>query len=264
MEGIRADRQGEVLEVVIDREHAANSLDPTAHAAMAGILDDFEADDRLRVAIVTGVGDRFFCAGHDLKSVDPGARIPLPATGFGGLTARPALEKPVISAVNGLALGGGAELVLASHLVVAAEHAELALTEVLVGMVAAAGGVVRLPRRIPSSVALELILTGRRIGAAEAERWGLVNRVVPRGCALTGARLLADSVLGASPTSVRLSLRLLNLSRARSEVDPDPDEVAQLLDELLASPDTAEALAAFRERRNPVWAMRGGPAEPDT
>lgn len=263
MGGIRVERRGDVLEVVIDREHAANSLDPAAHAAMAAVLDDFESDDRLRVAIVTGVGDRFFCAGHDLKSVDPGARIALPGTGFGGLTARPGLEKPVIAAVNGLALGGGTELVLASHLVVVAEHAELGLTEVLVGMVAAAGGVVRLPRRIPSSVALELILTGRRMGAVEAERRGLANRVVPRGGALAGARLMADSIRAASPTSVRLSLRLLNLSRAQSEVDPDPDAVSQLLDELLVSPDTAEALAAFLERRDPVWPARGGPSEPD-
>lgn len=256
-EGVAARRRGQVLEIVIDREAAANSLDPAAHAALARVFDVFESDDSLRVAIITGSGDRFFCAGHDLRSVAAAAPIALPASGFGGLTARTSLEKPVIAAVDGLALGGGMELVLASHLVVAGVHAELALSEVLVGMVAAAGGVARLPRRIPSSIALEMILTGRRMGAAEAERHGLVNRITPRGAALAGAHELADAVLAASPTSVRLSLRLLNQSRASVEGHPDREQVEQVLSELLRSPDTAEALAAFSERRPPRWQAAG-------
>jgi acetyl-CoA C-acetyltransferase len=250
--GITAARRGAVLEIVIDREHAGNSLDPAAHAALDQVLDGFEGDPTLRVAILTGSGERFFCAGHDLKSLGSDRTVGLPAHGFGGLTSRVGLEKPVIAAVNGLALGGGLELVLASHLCVATEDAELALTEVRVGMIAAAGGIAALPHRIPAATANEMILTGRRMTAAEAFRLGLVNRVTAVGSAMAGARDLADEILECSPTSVRLSLRLLNAAR-RAQEALDPVTVEDAMRELLSGQDWIEGMTAFREGRRAVW-----------
>jgi acetyl-CoA C-acetyltransferase len=182
-----------------------------------------------------------------------GKQMWVPETGFGGLTCRAGREKPVIAAVNGPALAGGFEIVLACDLVVAAENAEFALTEVKVGLVAALGGIARLPRVIGPTDATEMILTGRRVDAREAGELGLVNRVVPAGGALDGARELAAEILAGSPTSVRLSMRAM--AAAAMEPDaaraarPDPD----LIDDLLTSADAAEGVRAFAEKRPPRW-----------
>ncbi len=249
--GVRTVRRGQILEITITREAVANSLDPAAHDALDRAFDQLAENADLRAAILTGSGDRYFCAGQDLKALDAGAPIPLPANGFGGLTGRLRLEKPVIAAVDGLALGGGMELVLACSLAVASTRAEFALSEVLVGMVAAGGGIARLPRRIPPAIAHELILTGRRMSADEAHRWGLISRLVEPGGALAAARSLAESVLAASPTSIRLSLRLMALAEQPPGIAGG--DVDSILEELMRSPDTVEALAAFRERRSPHW-----------
>jgi acetyl-CoA C-acetyltransferase len=254
--GIVVSRRGQVLEITIARESKANSLDADAHRALDLALDRLMDDPGLRVGILAAGGDRFFCAGQDLTALTPGTPVQLPANGFGGLTSRTSLEKPIVAAVDGLALGGGMELVLACHLAVASSRAQFALSEVLVGMVAAAGGIARLPGRIPPAIAHELILTGRRMGADEALRWGLVNRVVEPGAALDAARELADGILAASPTSVRLSLRLLDLGRRAGEAGPDPAETLAIMAELMGSADTREALAAFAARR--LSARRAG------
>ena len=163
--------------------------------------------DELWVAILTGAGDKAFCAGNDLVYSASGKPMWVPKNGFAGLTSRRHLPKPVIAAVNGFAMGGGCEIALACHLVVADATARFALSEVKVGLIAGAGGLVRLPRSIPPKVATEMILTGRRVTAAEALGYGLVNRVTEAGEAVDGARALAAEILDGSPTSVRVSLR---------------------------------------------------------
>ena len=170
------------------------------------------------MAILTGAGDKAFSAGNDLVYSASGKPMWVPQNGFAGLTSRRDMPKPVIAAVNGFAMGGGTEIALACHLVVADATAQFALSEVKVGLIAGAGGLIRLPRTVPQKVATEMILTGRRITAAEALGYGLVNRVTEAGQALDGARALAAEILDGSPTSVRLSLRVMAETRGIPDV----------------------------------------------
>lgn len=180
----------------------------------------------------------------------------VPKNGFAGLTSRRHMPKPVIAAVNGFAMGGGCEIALACHLVVADATAQFALSEVKVGLVAGAGGVIRLRRAIPPKVATELILTGRRITAAEALGYGLVNRVVAAGAALDGARKLAAEILDSSPTSVRISLRLMEETRGIADVIDAVSHRTTAFDDLMASADAIEGLTAFAQKRRPQWRNR--------
>jgi enoyl-CoA hydratase/carnithine racemase len=166
------------------------------------------------------------------------------------------MHKPVIAAVNGFALGGGFEIALACHLVVADESAKFALSEVKVGLVAGAGGVIRLPRAIPPKVANELILTGRRIGAEEARQLGVVNRVAPEGQALAAARKLAAEILEGSPTSVRLSLKLMDQTQGIPETVDAVTAPTDVIDELMTSADAIEGMTAFALKRQPEWKNR--------
>ena len=179
-EGITVDIDDALMVITIDRPSVLNALDPAAHQALSEALDDFGSDDSLRVAIVTGAGERSFCVGSDLKARVTSNRDNHPPTGFAGLTHRFDLEKPVIAAVNGLAIGGGLEIVLASDLAIAADHAVFQLPETKVGLAAiGGGGLQRLARQIPMKHAMDVILTGRRFDAEEARMMGLVSRVVP-------------------------------------------------------------------------------------
>lgn len=254
-EYVQVRRDGHLLEVIIDRADARNALHPPANEELAGIFDAFFADDELWVAVLAGAGTDAFCAGNDLMWTGGGNPMSFPESGFGGLTSR-RLTKPVIAAVNGYAMGGGLELALAAHVVVADEKARFALSEVKVGLVAAMGGLVRLPRAVPKQLANEMILTGRRLSADEALRFGLVNTVVPAGTALDGARAMAATILQSSPVSVRVSLQMM----AEAESHPDPVDAVtaptSALDELIASADTWEGLMAFAEKRPPRWTNR--------
>jgi len=241
----------------MNRPDVLNALSPAASAELSEVFDAYFADPDLWVAILTGAGERAFSAGVDLTHALHGAANDLPATGFAGLTSRRAMVKPVIAAVNGYAMGGGFEAALACHLVVADENATFALSEVRVGMFAGGGGLVRLPRSIPEKIATELIVTGRRLSAREAQELGLVNRIVPAGSALTGARALASEVVAASPTSVGISLGVLEAARGI----PDPIAAIEATTdaayrELSSRSDMAEGLAAFAEKRKPVWTNR--------
>jgi acetyl-CoA C-acetyltransferase len=246
-------RDGHLLEVTINRPDVRNSLHPMANDELDHVFDCYFADDELRVAILTGAGDRAFCAGNDLLYSASGQPVWVPKNGFAGLTSRPALTKPVIAAVNGYALGGGLEIALACHLVIADEAAQFALSEVKVGLVPAAGGLVRLPRAIPPKIATELILTGRRLPAAEALRLGLVNRVVPAGAALTAARELAAEILAGSPTSVRICLQLMAETAGVADVVTAVTQPTTALDELMLSHDAIEGMTAFAQKRRPNW-----------
>jgi len=249
-------RDGHLLEVTINRPEVRNSLHPMANDELDHVFDAYFADDDLWVAILTGAGDRAFSAGNDL--IYSASRQPMwvPKNGFAGLTSRRHLPKPVIAAVNGYAMGGGCEIALACHLVVADATAQFALSEVKVGLVAGAGGVIRLPRTIAPKIATEMILTGRRITAAEALSYGLVNRVVAAGAALDGARELAAEILAGSPTSVRISLQVMEETRGIPDVVDAIDHPTTAFDDLMASDDATEGLTAFAQKRRPRWRNR--------
>jgi acetyl-CoA C-acetyltransferase len=255
-EHVRLRRDGHLLEVTINRPESRNSLHPMANDELDQVFDAYFADDELWVAIITGAGEKAFSAGNDLVYSASGQPMWVPKNGFAGLTSRRWLTKPVIAAVNGFAMGGGCEIALACHLVVADATAQFALSEVRVGLVAGAGGLIRLPRTVPPKVATEMILTGRRITADEALAYGLVNRVVPAGTALDGARALAAEILAGSPTSVRISLRVMEETRGIPDVADAVNHPTTALDDLMASEDALEGMTAFAAKRPPVWRNR--------
>ncbi|HEY1821860.1 MAG TPA: acetyl-CoA acetyltransferase [Trebonia sp.] len=250
---VLARRDGRLLEVTINRPESRNSLHPMANDELDHVFNAFFADDDLWVAIITGAGDKAFSAGNDLVYSAQGKPMWVPKSGFGGLTSRRDMPKPVIAAVNGYAMGGGCEIALACHLTVADSTAQFALSEVRVGLIAGAGGLVRLPRTVPPKVATEMILTGRRISAAEAHRYGLVNRVTEAGQALDGARALAAAILEGSPTSVRTSLRVMAETRGIPDVIDAVTHHSGALDDLMASEDRIEGMTAFAQKRPPQW-----------
>ena len=256
-EHVEVHREGHVLEITINRPHVRNALTPDGSQELSDVLDAYAADRDLWVAIITGArgedGKGAFCAGNDLLHTAAGGALWMPKTGFGGMTSRRDLHKPVIAALNGHAFGGGFELALACHLVVAEEQAQVALTEVKVGLVAAMGGLVRLPRALPPHVANELILTGRRMGVEEAQRWGLVNRVAPTGGAMDVARELAAELMESSPTSVRISLQLMEEAQAYADPVDAATAPTDALDKLLVARDTSEGVTAFAFKQKPRW-----------
>lgn len=249
-------RDGRVLEIVINRPQARNALSAKTNAELDEIFDAYFADPELWVAILTGAGDKAFSSGNDLAASGGAGGLATPANGFGGLTSRRSMPKPVIAAVNGYALGGGLEVALSCHLIVADENATFGLPEVKVGLVAAAGGLVRLPRVLPPALARDVILTGRRLDAAEALAHGLISRVAPAGTVLELAREVAGEVLAASPTAVRASISVM------ADSDAEPDTVTavrdslSILDTVLVSSDTREGITAFIEKRAPRWTGR--------
>ncbi|MET0190706.1 MAG: acetyl-CoA acetyltransferase [Pseudonocardia sediminis] len=255
-EHVRVHRDGHLLEVTIDRPDARNALTPPANDELDEVFDAFFADPELWVAILTGAGDQAFSAGNDLRWTASGKPMWVPKNGFAGLTGRAGMTKPVIAAVNGFAMGGGCEIAMACHLVVADETARFALSEVKVGLVAAAGGLVRLPRIVGPALATEMILTGRRLSAAEALDAGLVNRVVPAGTALDGARALAAEILDGSPTSVRTSLQIMDETDGIADTVDAVNHPSTALDELMLSADAIEGVTAFAQKRRPRWRNR--------
>jgi crotonobetainyl-CoA hydratase len=257
---VRTAVDGQTLVITIDRPKA-NAIDVPASRALYHAFSRLRDDPGLRAGILTGAGDRFFCAGWDLKAAAAGESIEADhgPGGFAGLTEFFDIGKPVIAAVNGLAIGGGFELVLAADLVVAADHAEFALTEVRLGLVADAGGVLRLPARVPRPIALEYLLTGQRFGAAEAARWGLVNRVVPAAGLMTAAAGLAAAICGAAPLAVAAVLEIIRETEGRNvRAGFEVLRRARLpaYRAMLDSEDAAEGARAFAERRKPVWRGR--------
>jgi crotonobetainyl-CoA hydratase len=258
MEAIRAERRGATLEVTIDRPKA-NAIDSATSRELSEAFTGFRDDSELRVAIVTGGGDRFFSGGWDLKAAAAGDDEGYGEGGFGGLTELFDLEKPVIAAVNGYAYGGGFEIALACDLIVASETATFALPEVTRGLVADAGGMLRLPKRLPRAIAMELLLTGRAIGAAEAERRGLVNRVVQPGSLMQAARELADTILAAAPLSVA-AVKAVVAATGELSVEHGyrtmRDGSIPAYDRANESDDAKEGPRAFAEGRDPEWRGR--------
>jgi enoyl-CoA hydratase len=245
----------------MDRPEARNAMNRDMTQQLDAVYKELADDDSVWVVVLTGAGDRAFCAGQDLKELDSRTRgtqtdSPRPPItgGFGAITQRD-FEKPIIAAVNGFAMGGGFEICLACDLVVAEEHASFGLPEVKRGLFAAGGGVVRLGKRLPLPLALEVALTGEPLSAQRAFELGLVNRVVPKGEGVRAALELANAICQGAPLAVRLSKRVL-----RASVTHDEQELwalqAELGAELRTSQDYLEGPRAFIEKRAPNWTGR--------
>jgi enoyl-CoA hydratase len=250
---LRTERDGTTLIITIDRPKARNSVNTAVAEGIAAALDELDGDDALVAGILTGAGG-FFSAGMDLKAFLRGERPHVGDRGFAGITQRPP-SKPLIAAVEGPALAGGCELVLSCDLVVASEEATFGIPEVKRGLAAAAGGLMRLPARIPRTVAMELALTGDPMSAADAHRWGLVNHLTPVGGALEGARELAARIGANGPLAVRASKQVIVESPDWSSQDMWRRQ-GEILGPVLDSEDAREGAAAFAEKRAPEWKGR--------
>lgn len=236
----------------MNRPEVMNALHEPAHQELEAAWNEIAADREVWVAILTGAGDKAFCAGNDLKWTAAHGAPKLPKGGFGGICAREDLWKPVIAAVNGLALGGGFEIALAADLVVAAEHARFGLPEPRVGLLAAAGGVHRLPRQIPTKLAMGMMLTGRHMDAAEAYRIGIVNEVVPSTELMATVDRWASEIELCSPLSVQASKQAATLGAGRPLKDA-LEARYPLMQALWRSKDAEEGVRAFVEKRKPRW-----------
>jgi enoyl-CoA hydratase/carnithine racemase len=256
-EHILAERDEAILWIAINRPAVLNALNPPAHREMSAALDDYAGDPALRVAVITGAGERAFCVGSDLKARTAANADDHPPTGFGGISHRFDLAKPVIAAVNGLALGGGVEVVAACDLAIAADHAEFALPEPRVGLAAlGGGGLQRLARTLPLKYAMELVLSGRRFGAEEAKRIGLINDVVPRTELKARARALAQSIIAGAPLAVEASKQVMLQSLALPDLATALRARYPAAERMLASEDAVEGQRAFVEKRMPHWQGR--------
>lgn len=250
---LRTERDGTTLVITIDRPKARNSINTAVAEGIAAALDELDGDDALVAGILTGAGG-FFSAGMDLKAFLGGERPHVGDRGFAGITQRPP-SKPLIAAVEGPALAGGCELALSCDLVVASQEATFGIPEVKRGLAAAAGGLMRLPTRIPRAVAMELALTGDPMSAADAHRWGLVNHLTPVGGALEGARELAARIGANGPLAVRASKQVIVESPDWSSEDMWRRQ-GEILGPVLNSEDAREGAAAFAEKRAPEWKGR--------
>ena len=238
-----------ILIVTINRPEAKNAMSKAAAEGIAAAMDRLDAEDDLRVAILTGAGGTF-CSGMDLKGFLRGESPTVEGRGFGGVVQAPP-AKPLIAAVEGYALAGGLELMIACDLVVADKGAKFGIPEVKRGLVAAAGGVMMLPDQIPERIAMELALTGEFIDAARAYELGLINQVSD-GSALADAKALAGKIAANGPLAVKVSKQVMKQSRAWS-MDERYDKQGQLIGPVFVSEDAREGAAAFAEKREPNW-----------
>ena len=247
---------GRVTIVTLNRPQVMNALHYPAHLELATVFDDFAADPEQWVAIVTGSGERAFCAGNDLKYQAEGNGLEAPESGFAGLTSRFDLFKPVIAAVNGVAMGGGFETALACDIIVAAEHAVFSLPEPRVGLVALGGGVLRLPRAVGTMRAMEIALRSRRVSAVEGQSLGFVTQVVPADALMGAAMTIAHELCLSSPKALRATKEAIlrgydqNLDTAMG----DQWRYSAMV-ELFDSDHVVEGPKAFSEKRRPNWSL---------
>ncbi len=256
---VRTRREGPILEVTLDRPKA-NAIDLKTSVVMGEVFRGFRDDPELRVAILTGGGDKFFCPGWDLKAAADGDAVDgdYGVGGFGGLQEMRDMNKPVIAAVNGIACGGGLELALSADMILAADHATFALPEIRSGTVADAASI-KLPKRIPYHIAMELLLTGRWFDATEANRWGLVNEILPADQLMDRAWELAR-LLASGPPLVYAAIKEIVRDAEDSKFQDAMNRITQRqlrsVDVLYDSEDQMEGARAFAEKRDPVWRGR--------
>lgn len=249
------DTADHIMTVRINRPDRLNALHPAANAELGRVFDHFATDDDLWVAIITGEG-RGFSAGNDLRhQAEGGERVAMPR-GFGGLTSRFDLDKPVIAAVNGVAMGGGFEIALACDLIIASDQARFALPEPKVGLAALAGGLQRLPRQIGPKRALGMILTGRHVSAAEGYELGFVNEVAPHEQLMERAMDWARQIIACSPLSIRASKDVVYRSLDMASLQESMEVPYESVKRLVRSDDFIEGPKAFAEKRPPNWTGR--------
>ncbi len=256
---IQVETRGAVLVVTLNRP-TANAIDVPTSRLMGETFAEFRDDPALRVAIITGAGDKFFCAGWDLKAAAQGeaADSDYGVGGFGGLQELPDLNKPVIAAVNGICCGGGLELALSADLILASEQATFALPEINSGTIADAA-TLKLPRRVPYHVAMELLLTGRWMDAIEAHHWGLVNETLPKDQLIVRANELADTLADGPPLVYAAIKEVLRESEGlafQRALDQITGRKIPSVDRLYSSDDQLEGARAFAEKRKPLWRGR--------
>ena len=246
------EKKDHIMTVRINRPDRLNALHPPGNAELGEVFDDFAADDDMWVAIITGEG-RGFSAGNDLRyQAEGGERVPMPR-GFGGLTSRFDLHKPVIAAVNGVSMGGGFEIALACNLIIASEKAMFALPEPKVGLAALAGGLNRLPRQIGPKRALGMILTGRHVSPEEGKELGFVNEVVPHDELMDAAMRWANLILECAPLSIRASKDVVYKSLDSASLQDSMEAQYDSVKAMVGSEDFVEGPKAFSEKRPPNW-----------
>lgn len=246
------DRTDGVMTITLNRPHVLNALDFETHHALETAFNDYAADDTLLVAVITGAGERAFCAGSDLKKLAGLDRAKMPDHGYAGLIKRFDLLKPIVARVNGLALGGGLEIVLACDIVVAADHARFGLPEPKVGL-AAAGGLPRLARHIPMKHAMKIALTGTMFDANDALAYGLVSQVVPAAELNDATEMIVSSLLASAPLALQATKQIMQAATDSTSLEEAHARSFPAYDAMLASSDAQEGMRAFNEKRKPVW-----------
>ncbi len=248
--------EGHILEVTIDRPKA-NAIDLATSRIMGDVFKNFRDNPELRVAIITAAGPKFFCPGWDLKAAADGDEVDgdYGVGGFGGMQELPRLNKPVICAVNGICCGGGLEIALSADIILAAEHATFALPEINSGTVADAASI-KLPKRIPYHIAMEMLLTGRWLDVEEANRWGFVNEIVTANKLLDRAWELAHIIAAGPPlvmAAIKEIVREAEGEKFQGTLNKITSRKLKTVDTLYGSEDILEGFKAFAEKRNPVW-----------